>query len=1000
MRIPCPPLIQRLVLATFLFCLTNLTAGGTEVTSNSLEWSLSTPPVEAAPRSFPAVAVHVQNRAEIPAKLHLHFDLGKLRSLGGDDLEVALDPHGENTVLYTLYVPPETPGGSDLVVTARADDGTLRRTSIRIKNTPACKVTADSMDTRFARPGDKVSYTMKIANTGNVPLHCAIELNTSPPVPSMIVTPQNLVVPAGENAEATVQVVAGPMKTFTSFVTSAEVKTAELSGDNARQFLYFHTEAFPEAVPPDRTQLYETLKGSAFLGFGSGNGNNNAQAGANGLVIEALTLEGMITDKTRLQFIEAYAHPSNDDGNSSSAYSALPNGSTRNFFHLGLYNPSFDLEGGEITTAPARLLSSRETGDGVRAAVRPLGNDKLQVEAFWEQNTLTLNNEQVFGAAVNGVVLNSPLEWWRVGELSKRGDIGPQGSNWNAVAIDTGWKIPLTTPLRAELSLAGGDNGEGHGGLACLAGIYYNRTLPGETNDSPLQAGFEYAYGDRDYPGEQNGRDDRRAYLSYRFSSSPTLLEAYANYNDSNYQVVPVIQKTLEQEQSLIPDFLLTSQTQLINAGFRWNTVDAAHTSWHLPTGFAEYEETSFFNQSNFLDKTSENAGAISLQVLNQLQPRPNGSNWQLTVLTRGGNETDQNNGEPERDSGFATLGTDLSFNSHAPEFLERIGGPGQLSAQLSGRYTFNFADDTQAVNRTGVSMTAAVAWQSEIWSVKTGTTFYSYIDQGFSARVWASMTRRIGKGWWAGIEGAYTHRGSGSSGTGEPDQSAVLLTFRHDFELAVPWLPRRGEVEGHVFRDLNNNGRQDPGEPGLEGVKVAVGKDQALSGPDGVFSFSPMTDGSYPVTVTPPGDVHLSPSGESPVTQTALHKGAVTDLAIGMVEPTTCEGKVHFVHEISEAADDHPDDKTEDLSGLEVVCTDPAGHVVRGGTRADGFFAVYLEPGTYEVKIDPATLKAQQVVNPEKIFLKVDHSRIQNLSFTVTERAKRIRKTFSTENP
>jgi hypothetical protein len=257
-------------------------------------------------------------------------------------------------------------------------------------------------------------------------------------------------------------------------------------------------------------------------------------------------------------------------------------------------------------------------------------------------------------------------------------------------------------------------------------------------------------------------------------------------------------------------------------------------------------------------------------------------------------------------------------------------------------------------------------------------------------------MTRRIGKGWWAGIEGAYTHRGSGSAGTGEPDQSAVLFTLRHDFEVPVPWLPRRGQVEGHVFRDINNNGRQDASEPGLEGVKVAVGKDRALTGADGAFSFSPMTEGSYAVEVTSPADVHLSPSSESPITETVLHKGAITDLAIGMVESTTCEGQVRFVRELSEATPDHPGERAEDLSGLEIMCTDPSGRIVRGGTRADGFFAVYLEPGTYEVKIDPGTLKAQQVVNPEKLLLKVEHSRIENLIFTVTERAKHIRKTFT----
>ena len=155
----------------------------------------------------------------------------------------------------------------------------------------------------------------------------------------------------------------------------------------------------------------------------------------------------------------------------------------RSFFHLGIFNPYFDLEAGEITTEPARLLSTRETGDGGRVAVRPTGKDNLQIEAFAEENTLTITRKDVFGATVSGALSDSPLEFWRVGTLSKRGDIGPQGSDWDAVGLDTGWKIPVAIPLRAELSVAVGENNENQSGAAWLAGLHYNRTRPGEDDD-------------------------------------------------------------------------------------------------------------------------------------------------------------------------------------------------------------------------------------------------------------------------------------------------------------------------------------------------------------------------------------------------------------------------------------------------------------------------------------------------------------------------------------
>jgi hypothetical protein len=44
--------------------------------------------------------------------------------------------------------------------------------------------------------------------------------------------------------------------------------------------------------------------------------------------------------------------------------------------------------------------------------------------------------------------------------------------------------------------------------------------------------------------------------------------------------------------------------------------------------------------------------------------------------------------------------------------------------------------------------------------------------------------------------------------------------------------------------------------------------------------------------------------------------------------------------------------------------------------------------------------LKPQQSVSPEKLTVKVERTRIENLTFTVTERSKRIRKTFTAKNP
>lgn len=994
---PSPPLAERLVLAVSVLLLASTAARGADVKRETIEWTISPPQISAEPKSFPAIAVHMRNPTNAPMTHRLHFELGALRSVSGEDLSVSVPANEDQTILCTLYVPPETIGGSEIDVTAEADDGTIRGTRVHISSLPNYKAVADSVETQFRHPGEKASYKLTITNTGNIPLHCAIRPATSPTTASTNATPENLFIPVGQSAGAVVEVQTSGVTDFTSFVTSTEIDAMEMSGEAARQFVYFHTEAFPLPSPPDKTHLFETLKGSLVVGGGSG--NEQGRSGGNGLAHEQLTIEGLISEKTRLQFSQAFTYPGLENGKQSSALSSLPETSSRNYFHLGLYNPYFDLEGGEITTAPPRLLSSRETGDGARVAVRPAGNDQFQLEAFAERNTLTVNSKDVVGTMVSGTVQNSPLEFWRIGTLSKRGDVGPQGRDWDTGGVDTGWKFPLAIPLRGEFSLGGGENSEGQSGTAWLAGLHYNRTLPGEKDDSPLKAGVEVASGDTGFPGAQNGRDDQRAYVAFRLSANPTYVEAFADYNNSQYKVVPNIEKTLAEQEDILPDFLLTSQSRLIDAGLRWKPVPGAPGACQFPSGNAELQETRYFTKSDFFDRSDERALAINLQPFDRPgAATPGGTDWTLNLFARGGMETHESDGVPKTDSRFTTMGTDLNFSRVAPECLEKIGGPGRLNAEFSCRYTINLDDDPRALNRTGISITTAATWQTNTWSARAGVTFYSYVDQGLADRVWANVTRKVGKGWWAGIEAAYAHRGSAGGVSDQQEETAVLVTIRHDFEIPVPWLPRKGQAAGFVFNDLNNNGRQDAGEPGLEGVKVTVGPNQALTGPKGEFNFPPMTDGTYPVAVIAPDDIHFNPSTDHPVDKAVLNKGKITQLAVGLTTPTTCEGNVRLIRERSEA-DTAPSDGPKDLSGIEIIATDSSGRDQRSATRADGFFAIYLEPGTYKVEVNPATLKPQQSVAPRELTLKVERARIENLGFVVTEHSKRIRKTFSAKD-
>lgn len=61
------------------------------------------------------------------------------------------------------------------------------------------------------------------------------------------------------------------------------------------------------------------------------------------------------------------------------------------------------------------------------------------------------------------------------------------------------------------------------------------------------------------------------------------------------------------------------------------------------------------------------------------------------------------------------------------------------------------------------------------------------------------------------------------------------------------------GIIRGRVIDDLNGNGRQDPNEPGLAGVRVALsGGQETTTDQDGFYSFT-VLPGEYTITVTDP---------------------------------------------------------------------------------------------------------------------------------------------------
>jgi hypothetical protein len=77
---------------------------------------------------------------------------------------------------------------------------------------------------------------------------------------------------------------------------------------------------------------------------------------------------------------------------------------------------------------------------------------------------------------------------------------------------------------------------------------------------------------------------------------------------------------------------------------------------------------------------------------------------------------------------------------------------------------------------------------------------------------------------------------------------------------------PCTGTIGDFVWHDLNQNGIQDPGEPGIDGVtmRLVEGNQTTVTGPNGYYQFSGLCAGTYTVEVlTPPAGMSPSPVGQ-----------------------------------------------------------------------------------------------------------------------------------------
>jgi len=208
----------------------------------------------------------------------------------------------------------------------------------------------------------------------------------------------------------------------------------------------------------------------------------------------------------------------------------------------------------------------------------------------------------------------------------------------------------------------------------------------------------------------------------------------------------------------------------------------------------------------------------------------------------------------------------------------------------------------------------------------------------------------------WANIN--ITGYGSGSEHGFRIAVSGGLGWFqeRNRFETSRYSLGEYGGVVAEVFLDLNRNGRRDPGEPGLEGVRLKLGDGTHLppSDEDGfVYYYSLPAYKEHVVTVdeaTLPDPFYFPAEGPAGF---MLRPGKVIEIPVPVVTYGEVTGEVAMKIR----------DEEEPVSGLDILLIDSDGSEVnRARTEFDGFFCLTGVPaGEYTVKPDSSQFRVFQ---------------------------------------
>ena len=198
---------------------------------------------------------------------------------------------------------------------------------------------------------------------------------------------------------------------------------------------------------------------------------------------------------------------------------------------------------------------------------------------------------------------------------------------------------------------------------------------------------------------------------------------------------------------------------------------------------------------------------------------------------------------------------------------------------------------------------------------------------------------------------------GAGSLGT-DSNGSGTSVTVAGNSDNTIDFgFFSHGSIGDFVWNDVNANGIQDSGEPGIAGVTVTLSNGATTTtSASGAYLFSNLAPGTYTVTVATPAGYVASPTGAG--TPGTDSNGSGTSVAIAGNLDDTIDFGFYKLGSIGDFvwndlnADGVQNGSEPGLAGVVVTLTGGVLPLTTTTNAAGGYSFGNLQPGTYTVSV------------------------------------------------